>query len=57
MIFVPSKDRGRKGIVIGKMDLKIGPKIESNLTSELKGNYAYTDLTKSYAIHDHTHTM
>lgn len=56
LIFVPAKERGRKGIVIGKMDLKIGRKVEANLTSELEGTYAYTDLTSGYSVHDHTST-
>lgn len=47
MIFCPGKTRNRKGIVLGKMDLVLGDKLEagSGLCSEVKGSYGYHDLT------------
>jgi len=56
MMFSPGKSRGRKGIVIGKMDLYINGTVENGvgLSSEIKGKYGCHDLTNNYNLEDPT---
>lgn len=59
MLFIPAPARGRKGIIIGRMDFTVVGQIhnEANDTgpsSEVKGNYGCRDLTTIYQLHDHT---
>lgn len=56
MVFIPAKTRGRTGIVIGRMDLDIGERIETDAdsSSEVKGRYCYLDLTTTYQLEDFT---
>ncbi|MBN1411387.1 MAG: hypothetical protein JW969_11130 [Spirochaetales bacterium] len=57
MIFIPSKERSRKGIVFGRMNLdkgKVEIKDEIGLQSSVVSQYKHFDLTKTYQVDDYT---
>ena len=57
MFFLPSKDRGRNGIVFGRMDLEQGSNdIEDDIgpQSSLVSHYKSFDLTQTYQVDDFT---
>ena len=56
MLFIPSKERGRKGIIFGRMNLEKGKEVydEVGSQSSVISEYKSFDLTQVYQIDDYT---
>ncbi len=59
MVFVPSPKRGIDGIVVGKMDVRLGNLVDDGVSSQhsLVIDYKKFDLTREYFIMDYTYRV